>query len=72
MESWLPWLIPQEQVLFDFIGDDGLVVVVEPRRLRDRISDLRAEEADLVSVLADTWGAETMNSLGSIRNGKGF
>ena len=58
MESWLPWITPQAQVLFDFIGDNGLVVLVEPRRLRDRISDLRAEEADLVAVLADTWGAE--------------
>ena len=58
MESWLPWITPQERVLFDFIGDNGLIVLIEPRRLRDRISDLRAEEADLVAVLADTWGAE--------------
>ncbi len=58
MESWLPWLTPKEKVLFDFIGDDGLVVVVEPSRFKDRISDLRAEETDLVTALADTWGAK--------------
>ena len=58
MESWLPWLAPKEKVLFDFIGDDGLVVVVEPGRFKDRISDLRAEETDLVTALADTWGAK--------------
>ena len=57
MESWLPWLSGEERVLFDFVDDDALVVVVEPRRLRDRIVDLQAEEADLASTLAATWGA---------------
>ena len=58
MESWLPWLSGDERVLFDLIDDDALVVAVEPRRLRDRIADLQAEEADLAATLASTWGAD--------------
>ncbi len=58
MESWLPWLSGDERVLFDLVDDDALVVAVEPRRLRDRISDLLAEEADLAATLAATWGAD--------------
>ncbi len=58
MESWLPWLAGDERVLFDLVDDDALVLAVEPRRLRDRIADLRAEEADLAATLAVTWGAD--------------
>ena len=58
MESWLPWLSGEERVLFDLVDDDALVIAVEPRRLRDRIADLQAEEADLASTLATTWGAD--------------
>jgi len=58
MESWLPWLSGDERVLFDLVDDDALVVAVEPRRLRDRIADLRAEEAELATTLAATWGAD--------------
>jgi len=58
MESWLPWLSGDERVLFDLVDDEGLVVAVEPRRLRDRIADLLAEEADLAATLAATWGAD--------------
>ena len=58
MESWLPWLSGDERVLFDLIDDDALVGAVEPRRLRDRISDLQAEEAELATTLASTWGAD--------------
>ncbi len=58
MESWLPWLSGDERVLFDLVDDDALVVAVEPRRLRDRIADLQAEEAELASTLATTWGAD--------------
>ena len=49
MESWLPWLAEEEQVLLDLVGDDALVLLVEPRRMRDRAADLLAEEADLAS-----------------------
>jgi transcription-repair coupling factor (superfamily II helicase) len=57
MESWLPWLTEGEQVLFDLIGPDALVLLVDPRRMRDRAADLLAEEADLAQALAKTWGA---------------
>ena len=57
MESWLPWLTPDEHVLFDLVGPDALVVLVEPRRMRDRASEIIAEEVDLARTLSTTWGA---------------
>ena len=57
MESWLPWLTAGEHVLLDLLGPDALVLLVEPRRMRDRAADLLAEEADLAASLARTWGA---------------
>ncbi len=57
MESWLPWLTDQDSVLIDHVGADALVVLVEPRRLRDRAADIGNEEADLARTLAKTWGA---------------
>jgi transcription-repair coupling factor (superfamily II helicase) len=59
MESWLPWLTEGEHVLFDLVPTDALVLLVEPRRMRDRAADLLAEEADLAATLATTWGAAT-------------
>jgi transcription-repair coupling factor (superfamily II helicase) len=58
MESWLPWLVDDEHLLVDLLPPDGLVVLVEPRRLRDRADDIVAEEADLAATLAKTWGAD--------------
>ncbi len=58
MESWLPWLDHEERLLVELLDDDALVVVVEPRRLRDRVSDLRDEERELAGSLAVTWGAD--------------
>jgi transcription-repair coupling factor (superfamily II helicase) len=55
MESWLPWLTQDEHVLLDLLGADDQVVLVEPRRMRDRAADLLAEEADLAGSLAKTW-----------------
>ncbi len=57
MESWLPWLTDEDRVLTDLLSADSMVVLVEPRRMRDRAADLLAEEADLASSLARTWGA---------------
>ena len=57
MESWVPWLVDDEQVLFDHVAADALVVLVEPQRLRDRAHDIVAEEADLAASLARTWDA---------------
>jgi transcription-repair coupling factor (superfamily II helicase) len=59
MESWLPWLTASEHVVFDLVDADALVLLVEPRRMRDRAADLLAEEADLATTLAKTWGADT-------------
>ena len=56
MESWLPWLVDEELLLTDLIDSDGLIVFVEPRRVRDRAGEILAEEADLASSLARTWG----------------
>ncbi|HEX7131603.1 MAG TPA: transcription-repair coupling factor, partial [Iamia sp.] len=56
MESWLPWLTDREHVLLDLLGDDALVLLVEPRRLRDRAEDILGEEGDLARHLArSTW-----------------
>ena len=57
MESWLPWLTEEPRVLTDLLSADAMVVLVEPRRMRDRGADLLAEEADLATSLARTWGA---------------
>ena len=56
MESWLPWLVEDEELLCDLLGDDALVVLVEPRRVRDRAAELLDEESALADALADTWG----------------
>jgi transcription-repair coupling factor (superfamily II helicase) len=57
MESWLPWLTSTEHVLFDLVSDKALLLLVEPRRMRDRAKDLLEEEASLAASLAVTWGA---------------
>jgi transcription-repair coupling factor (superfamily II helicase) len=62
MESWLPWLAgddpaTSEHVLFDLIGPGAQVLLVEPRRMRDRAKELLEEEAALAASLAQTWGA---------------
>ena len=58
MESWLPWLMDSEELVCDLLGDDALVVLVEPRRVRDRAGELLEEEAALADALASTWGLE--------------
>ena len=55
MESWLPWLTDHDVLLTDVLGDAGKVVLIEPRRMRDRAIDLLAEEDDLARALASTW-----------------
>ncbi len=57
MESWLPWLTEGEHTLFDLLDDAAQVLLVDPRRMRDRAADILAEEADLAGTLAVTWGA---------------
>ena len=59
MESWLPWLTEDEHLLPDLLPSEGLVLVCEPRRMRDRAQELLDEEAALADTLATTWGATT-------------
>jgi transcription-repair coupling factor (superfamily II helicase) len=56
IESFLPWLEDREVLLPDLLGTDDRVVVVDPRRMRDRAIELVEEEAALASALAVTWG----------------
>src|SRR5215471_12221057 len=58
MESWLPWLSPDEHVLPDLLPASAIVALVEPRRLRDRAQELLDEEAALATTLATTWQAQ--------------
>jgi len=58
MESWLPWLAEGEELLCDLLGEDALVILVEPRRVRDRAAELLDEESALADALASTWGLE--------------
>ena len=58
MESWLPWLADSEELITDLLGDDALVVMVEPGRVRDRAGELLDEESALADALASTWGLE--------------
>jgi len=58
MESWLPWLTDDDLLLTDLADDRAKVVLVEPRRMRDRAQDLLAEEADLAKALAGTWARD--------------
>ncbi len=58
MESWLPWLADGEELVTDLLGDDAVVVLVEPRRVRDRAGELLDEESALADALATTWGLE--------------
>ena len=56
MESWLPWLRPEVELVADLLGSDAQVAVVEPRRVRDRAVELHDEEGALAEALAATWG----------------
>ncbi|MGH9032018.1 MAG: CarD family transcriptional regulator, partial [Acidimicrobiia bacterium] len=57
MESWLPWVCDGEHLLPDLLPGDAVVLLVEPKRMRDRAQELLDEEEALASTLATTWGA---------------
>jgi transcription-repair coupling factor (superfamily II helicase) len=65
MESWLPWLVDDERVLADLVGPGGLVVLVDPRRVRDRAAELNDEEAALAGALAVTWDVVRRDDAGT-------
>ena len=56
MEAWLPWLAGEDRLVTDVLGAGAQVVLVDPRRMRDRAAELLDEEEALVSALASTWG----------------
>ena len=58
MESWLPWLTEEEHLLPDLLPAGARVLLVEPRRMRDRAQELLDEELNLVETLSVTWEAE--------------
>ncbi|MGA0878483.1 MAG: transcription-repair coupling factor [Ilumatobacteraceae bacterium] len=58
MESWLPWLTDSPKLLSDVLPPDAKMILVEPRRMRDRAVDLLAEEADLAKALASSWSRD--------------
>ncbi len=58
MESWLPWLTDEERLFTDLLHPDARVVLVEPRRLRDRAAELIEEETSLAQTLSSTWLGE--------------
>jgi transcription-repair coupling factor (superfamily II helicase) len=57
MESWLPWLTDDERLFTDLLHPDARVVLIEPRRMRDRAAELIDEETALTESLASTWVA---------------
>ncbi|MGH9047358.1 MAG: transcription-repair coupling factor, partial [Acidimicrobiales bacterium] len=58
MEAWLPWLMEDETTLVcDQLSSGAMVVLTEPRRLRDRAVEVYEEEGALTETLAATWGA---------------
>ena len=57
MESWLPWLCEHDHLLSDLLPPEALVLLCEPRRIRDRAQELLDDEAALAATLATTWGA---------------
>ncbi len=62
MESWLPWLTKDgpegiaQHVLPDVLPEASLVVLFEPRRVRERAAEVLDEEQALAASLATTWG----------------
>ena len=56
IESFLPWLASEDLLVLDLLDESDRVVLIEPRRMRDRASELADEEDALASALAGTWG----------------
>ncbi|HEX5267561.1 MAG TPA: transcription-repair coupling factor, partial [Acidimicrobiales bacterium] len=69
MESWLPWLAPEERLLTDLLGSEGQVLLVDPRRMRDRAGEVLDEEAALAETLAQTWNARPEGAHGGAAGG---
>ncbi len=55
IESFLPWLDEGERLVTDLLGAVDRMVLVEPRRMRDRAAEIIDEEEALAASLAETW-----------------
>ena len=55
MEGWFGFLTPEQHLVTDFLEEPTSVVLVEPRRIRDRAVELLEEETALVESLVTTW-----------------
>ena len=55
MEGWLGMVVPGVHLLSDALPDKSSIVIVDPRRTRDRALELLEEEAALVNSLVSTW-----------------
>ncbi len=61
IESFLPWVEGNERIFTDLLGDADRIVLVDPRRMHDRASELADEESSLAQSLAITWGVAPAN-----------
>jgi transcription-repair coupling factor (superfamily II helicase) len=64
IESFLPWLAPDVHLATDLLDERCRVVLVDPRRVRERANEILDEEAALASSLATTWGAPALEEDG--------
>ncbi len=63
IESFLPWLDESPLLLTDLLASPDLVILVEPRRMRDRANDILAEEESIAAGLAVTWDIKDVTDL---------
>ena len=55
LESFLPWLDADVRLVTDQLGPADRIVLVDPRRMRDRAVEIIDEESALAASLAETW-----------------
>jgi transcription-repair coupling factor (superfamily II helicase) len=66
VESFLPWLEDGDQIFSDLLVDNDRVILIDPRRMRDRAVELIEEEAAIASSLATTWGVTSGGEPGGL------
>ncbi|NNN22711.1 MAG: transcription-repair coupling factor [Acidimicrobiales bacterium] len=56
MESFLPWLDSDKRNVISLLPKDSAIFLFDPKRIRDRSSEVIEDEKSLAHVLASTWG----------------